>query len=146
MSTRQCTVCNESAAKYKCPKCRIGYCSVKCFKIHKTEPCMAADSENITTTQKPVAPAQNTLAANANATNIDEDDEEEAKYRLKPEDLQKLDSSEEVRELLLNPELRSLMEAVCKDPNPVEAIRILRQRSDFETLVQAFISATDSNN
>ncbi|XP_057183765.1 zinc finger HIT domain-containing protein 3 isoform X2 [Triplophysa rosa] len=30
-----CVVCNELVPKYKCPACRIRYCSVNCFKKHK---------------------------------------------------------------------------------------------------------------
>lgn len=36
----QCQVCNKEAAKYKCPGCSTAYCSLVCFKSHKTEkPC-----------------------------------------------------------------------------------------------------------
>ncbi|KAJ1947753.1 hypothetical protein GGF37_000129 [Kickxella alabastrina] len=77
-----------------------------------------------------------------NAAQVNDDDEEEAKHRLTAEDLNKLDTSTRVKELLMNPETRALLEAVRKDPSPLEAIRALRQRSDFEELVQALISAT----
>eukprot|EP00051_Salpingoeca_urceolata_P030131 m.492154 g.492154 ORF g.492154 m.492154 type:complete len:202 (+) comp31711_c0_seq1:293-898(+) len=34
-----CAVCDdEQPAKYRCPKCLIRYCSLKCFKQHKTDP------------------------------------------------------------------------------------------------------------
>ncbi|KAJ1964096.1 hypothetical protein GGI12_001642 [Dipsacomyces acuminosporus] len=74
----------------------------------------------------------------------DEDDEEEQKYRLKPEDLQKLERSARVKGLLMNPNIRALMNQVRKDASPAEAVRVLRQRSaEFEELVQAFIQATE---
>ena len=34
-----CAVCNESPFKYKCPNCKIAYCSVVCYKKHKEVPC-----------------------------------------------------------------------------------------------------------
>jgi hypothetical protein len=32
MKFGQCQVCKETEARYKCPKCDIVYCSLKCFK------------------------------------------------------------------------------------------------------------------
>ncbi|ODV90666.1 hypothetical protein CANCADRAFT_24016 [Tortispora caseinolytica NRRL Y-17796] len=38
----KCEICNNEISKYKCPKCFVRYCSVKCFKDHemnhKSEP------------------------------------------------------------------------------------------------------------
>lgn len=28
----QCGICNDGVAKYKCPKCNVMYCSLKCYK------------------------------------------------------------------------------------------------------------------
>lgn len=30
-----CQLCNESEAKYKCPRCGTAYCSLACFRPHK---------------------------------------------------------------------------------------------------------------
>ncbi|CAC5420736.1 Box C/D snoRNA protein 1 [Mytilus coruscus] len=32
----KCEVCSECVAKYKCPRCLVGSCSLKCVKQHKT--------------------------------------------------------------------------------------------------------------
>ncbi|KAI5955158.1 HIT1 [Candida jiufengensis] len=34
-----CQICNDQESKYKCPKCKIVYCSIKCYKseLHKHE-------------------------------------------------------------------------------------------------------------
>ncbi|CAG8611934.1 1040_t:CDS:2 [Paraglomus brasilianum] len=40
-STRYCEVCNKMPHKYKCPTCRILFCSVECSKKHKEIPCTA---------------------------------------------------------------------------------------------------------
>ena len=34
-----CAVCQERDHKYKCPTCRILYCSVACYKKHRETPC-----------------------------------------------------------------------------------------------------------
>ncbi|KAJ1646800.1 hypothetical protein LPJ64_001740 [Coemansia asiatica] len=147
MKTRLCTVCNEAGAKYKCPKCSAGYCSVACYKVHKTEPCVSPE-KNYSDGQQPRTQQHATSDTGkpssltiANAPAVDDEDEK-AKHRLGPEDLKKLHQADRVKELLANPEIRLLLDAVRKDPNPVEAIRILRQRPDFEQLAQALICAT----
>ncbi|KAJ1779241.1 hypothetical protein LPJ77_000617 [Coemansia sp. RSA 2523] len=128
--SKLCTVCSTSVAKYKCPICTSGYCSVSCYKVHKSEPCTRPES-----TQKhesPVAPAE------------DKDDEEEEKHRLGADDLRRVGESPRVRELLECPQTRELIERVHKDADPVQAIRVLRQHPEFEQLVQAMLEATDS--
>ncbi|KAJ2413819.1 Zinc finger HIT domain-containing protein 3 [Coemansia sp. IMI 209128] len=141
MGGETCTVCCEAVSKYKCPTCRAGYCSVKCFKLHKLEPCAPPDRGTPTVAPTSTGPA---LKQSEKARIGADYDEEEEKHRLAPSDLQKLDESARVKGLLMNPNMRALLEAVRTDPSPVEAIRALRQRPDFEELAQALIGATDS--
>ncbi|KAJ1835093.1 hypothetical protein LPJ63_001398 [Coemansia sp. RSA 2711] len=136
MGDKQCAVCTDSLAKYKCPTCKIGYCSLKCWKQHKLEPCAPPE----TASQQP--PSANPSSSVPPADGIPDDDEE--KHRLSPEDLHKLDGAARVKEMLANPQLRALIESVRADPDPVQAIRVLRQRPDFEELAQAMLEATDS--
>ncbi|KAJ2063253.1 Zinc finger HIT domain-containing protein 3 [Coemansia sp. S146] len=140
MGGETCTVCSEAVSKYKCPTCRAGYCSVKCFKLHKLEPCAPPDHSTPAAT-----PSRDRTLKQSEQEHIGGDGEEEEKHRLTPSDLQKLDESTQVKQLLMNPNTRALLDAVRKDPNPVEAIRALRQRPDFEELAQALIGATDYN-
>ncbi|XP_053297906.1 zinc finger HIT domain-containing protein 3 isoform X2 [Pleuronectes platessa] len=30
-----CSVCSEQTPKYRCPACKIRYCSLGCYKLHK---------------------------------------------------------------------------------------------------------------
>lgn len=32
MNTEKCGICHEQAAKYRCPKCSVKYCSLACYK------------------------------------------------------------------------------------------------------------------
>ncbi|KAJ2001768.1 Zinc finger HIT domain-containing protein 3 [Coemansia thaxteri] len=141
MGGEACTVCWEAASKYKCPTCRIGYCSVKCFKQHKLEPCIVPAA---TATSAPASTraTQTRERVPFGLAELEAADDEEEKHRLTPADLGRLDDSAPVKELLMNPSIRALLEAVRKDPNPVEAIRALRQRPGFEALAQALIGAT----
>lgn len=126
-----CTICSQVVPKYKCPRCWAGYCSVKCSKIHKEEPCGAVPTQAVVKPKK-----------NAGNSGEDDDDDEEEMYRLRPKDMQRLNDSGHVKELLRDPALRALLEAAHRDSNPVEAIHKLRQRPEFEALAQALISAT----
>ncbi|KAJ6687147.1 ZINC FINGER HIT DOMAIN-CONTAINING PROTEIN 3 [Salix purpurea] len=47
----KCQVCNEAESKYKCPSCRVPYCSLVCFNKHKETPCAIPVSME----EKPVA-------------------------------------------------------------------------------------------
>ncbi|EQC26148.1 hypothetical protein SDRG_16000 [Saprolegnia diclina VS20] len=52
-----CGVCNEQPSKYKCPVCRLRYCSAPCYKLHKDAAC-----------GQPAAPAKDAPATSSNAT------------------------------------------------------------------------------
>lgn len=59
MSTSLCKVCSKSAAKYKCPTCRLPFCSVPCSRAHKADPCSAVASSAAVApppTQSPALP------------------------------------------------------------------------------------------
>ncbi|KAJ2078694.1 hypothetical protein H4R24_004301 [Coemansia sp. RSA 988] len=143
MGDKLCTVCGETASKYKCPKCETGYCSVGCFRIHKSEPCVSSADRRAAAQSSSLETGKDISGGNRDISdNGDEDDEEEKQHRLTPQDLQKLDSSVPVKELLADPRARALLEAVRKDANPTQAIRVHRQRPDFEQLVQAMLDAT----
>ncbi|KAJ1731783.1 hypothetical protein LPJ61_002363 [Coemansia biformis] len=146
MASKQCTACG-GPAKYKCPACEAGYCSVGCCRAHRAEGCHPqAQTALPTAAAQPTASSQSasTLAPAATSSGEaegEDDDDDEKKHRLRPEDLQRLDSSPRVRELLADPDLRALIEAVRRDPNPVQAIRTLRQQAGFEELVRALLGA-----
>ncbi|KAJ2715865.1 Zinc finger HIT domain-containing protein 3 [Coemansia spiralis] len=135
MVSSLCSVCGE-AAKYKCPACEARYCSVGCCRAHRAGSCMPQ------TQPAQPAPAAPSTAGDSNANGDDANDDDEAKHRLRPEDLQKLDGSARVKELLADPRNRMLIEAVRRDPHPVQAIRALRQQAGFEELAHAILSAT----
>ena len=39
-----CAVCTEAPSKYKCPNCKIVYCSLICYKNHKEVPCTKVEA------------------------------------------------------------------------------------------------------
>lgn len=43
----KCSVCESDEPKYKCPKCRLTYCSVVCCRKHKEESCNKETEEKV---------------------------------------------------------------------------------------------------
>jgi hypothetical protein len=43
----KCSVCETGEPKYKCPKCRVTYCSVVCCRKHKEESCNKETEEKV---------------------------------------------------------------------------------------------------
>ncbi|KAJ9132651.1 hypothetical protein NKR23_g11111 [Pleurostoma richardsiae] len=57
--TQTCGICGEQPGKYKCPRCRMPYCSVACSRIHRdNHPPDPPATEN-----NPAAPQQTPTAA-----------------------------------------------------------------------------------
>lgn len=47
---RDCTICKQQPAKYKCPTCSIDYCSLGCYKSKDHTHVPQAEVEKVTTT------------------------------------------------------------------------------------------------
>ncbi|XP_021568809.1 zinc finger HIT domain-containing protein 3 isoform X3 [Carlito syrichta] len=61
-STVVCVICLEKP-KYRCPACRVPYCSVTCFRHHKeqcnSETCPVERKIRLTVPAKTVKPVEN---------------------------------------------------------------------------------------
>ncbi|XP_054289111.1 zinc finger HIT domain-containing protein 3 [Macrosteles quadrilineatus] len=102
-----CSVCPEKiVSKYKCPKCRIPYCSLACWKNHKAEDCVPE--------VKPPA------VVNDKQSNL---------YYFPTEDtvplekLQLLEQNQELKNILCNRHLRDMLVAIDKSVNPAAAMQ-----------------------
>ncbi|XP_008576739.1 PREDICTED: zinc finger HIT domain-containing protein 3 isoform X2 [Galeopterus variegatus] len=97
-----CVVCLEKP-KYRCPACRVPYCSVTCFRKHKDDDDCVADFLN--------------------------SDEEEDRVSL--QSLKNLGESATLRSLLLNPHLRQLMISLDQGDNKAKLMRAYMQEPLF---------------
>ncbi|XP_051014142.1 zinc finger HIT domain-containing protein 3 isoform X2 [Acomys russatus] len=100
--TAVCVICLEKP-KYRCPTCRVPYCSVTCFKKHKDDDASVADFLN--------------------------SDEEEDRVSL--QNLKNLGESATLRSLLLNPHLRQLMVNLDQGDNKAKLMRACMQEPLF---------------
>ncbi|XP_058416461.1 zinc finger HIT domain-containing protein 3 isoform X2 [Diceros bicornis minor] len=102
-STIVCVICLEKP-KYRCPACRVPYCSVTCFRKHKDD-----DDDSI-----------------ADFLNSDEEED-----RVSLQNLKNLGESAALRSLLLNPHLRQLMVSLDQGDNKAKLMRACMQEPLF---------------
>uniref|UniRef100_A0A8D3DT44 Zinc finger HIT domain-containing protein 3 n=1 Tax=Scophthalmus maximus TaxID=52904 RepID=A0A8D3DT44_SCOMX len=95
-----CSVCSEHLPKYRCPVCKIRYCSLGCYKRHK-------DFSHSTFVFAEPWSVEDLLH------------EDDVIDKVPLQRLQLLGQSKELRDLLCNPHLRRLLSSVdsadCKD-------------------------------
>ncbi|XP_055054142.2 zinc finger HIT domain-containing protein 3 [Misgurnus anguillicaudatus] len=122
-----CGVCSEQVPKYRCPVCRIRYCSVNCFKKHKADDSCQPDEEKAPASNlpTPVSSAEEPWTVN---DLLDEDSQSD---RVSLEKLHKLGDSEALKSLLVNPHLRQLMMSVDSAENKDMAMKNAMQEPLF---------------
>ncbi|ORE02645.1 hypothetical protein BCV72DRAFT_214839 [Rhizopus microsporus var. microsporus] len=127
-----CQVCEQEESKYKCPNCRLPYCSLVCFKKHKETPCHVEqdDQDNSTIqTRKDIKAVG--------------DPEDEDPSRLTSEDLQRLIHSDKVHEFLEYSQIRKLVKKIDSSPNPEKVLDTIRAEDPvFEEFVQTLVEIT----
>ncbi|XP_028341557.1 zinc finger HIT domain-containing protein 3 isoform X2 [Physeter macrocephalus] len=101
-STAVCVICLEKP-KYRCPACRVPYCSLTCFWEHKDDDDSVADFLN--------------------------SDEEEDRVSL--QNLKNLGESAALRSLLLSPHLRQLMVSLDQADDKAKLMRACMQEPLF---------------
>ncbi|KAH8283560.1 hypothetical protein KR018_006460 [Drosophila ironensis] len=129
-----CVGCEEITKKYKCSKCAAPYCSVACYRAHKDSPsCAAAQkttlSENL---QQKAALDEPTLHAPFSTDDT-----------VPPEKLQQLEGNQELRELLHNPHLRSLLQQIDVAINAHAAMAAAMQEPLFLEFANACLQVVE---
>ncbi|XP_052843633.1 zinc finger HIT domain-containing protein 3 [Drosophila gunungcola] len=95
-----CINCEENTRKYKCSKCSAPYCSVACYKAHKDSPqCLAKDL--VKEKEKSAFHEEPTLHVPFTTDDT-----------VPMEKLQQLENCPNLRNLLHNPHLRSLLQQI----------------------------------
>ncbi|KAM5273329.1 zinc finger HIT domain-containing protein 3 isoform 1-T1 [Ctenodactylus gundi] len=124
-----CVICLEKP-KYRCPACRVPYCSVTCFRKHK-EQC---NPETHPAEKKRTAPPVKTTQPkesddDSSVADFLSSDEEEDRVSL--QNLKNLGESATLRSLLLNPHLRQLMLSLDQGANKAKLMRAYMQEPLF---------------
>ncbi|KER21566.1 HIT zinc finger [Opisthorchis viverrini] len=106
MDKPSCTVCTLASAKYKCPICLSGYCSVPCYKEHKSGVCVP-----------PVATAPVVTEEYDEFEEFELEDTTGVDY-VPLRKLELLRHSKHLKDLLSNPHLRSYLQNIDNSRRP----------------------------
>nr|XP_061817914.1 zinc finger HIT domain-containing protein 3-like isoform X1 [Nerophis lumbriciformis] len=121
-----CSVCSEQTPKYRCPSCKIRYCSLPCFKRHK-DSCVPVKQLDPT-----VPEAQDAGKTGTDTWSVDDIlQEDDIPDIVPPERLQLLGQSEKLKDLLSNPHLRQLLRTIDNANNKDEAMKAAMQEPLF---------------
>lgn len=116
-----CEVCTVAGFKYKCPSCRLKYCSVACYKLHKETPCSRK------------SPLKSVVQPRVNVFLPSDDLEEEGEdygWRLSQEQFHKLNSAEWIKSMLRDPALQETIGKVDSEDDREGALEQARQNDD----------------
>ncbi|XP_057569968.1 zinc finger HIT domain-containing protein 3 isoform X1 [Hippopotamus amphibius kiboko] len=141
--TAVCVICLEKP-KYRCPACRVPYCSLTCFRRHKercnpeTRPVQKEiRSALIAKTKRPV---ENTDDDDSVADFLNSDEEED---RVSLQNLKNLGESAALRRLLLNPHLRQLMVSLDQAGDKAKSMRACMQEPLFVEFADCCLSIVE---
>lgn len=126
-----CAVCQASAARYRCPRCKARYCSVSCCQKHK-DACTDAP-----------APDANTAVTAEPALSDSNVYTDGAPHLLSDEQKRKLDSDESVRTFLKSKRLRDALSDIDQSKDRQKCLRIARRNPEFEEFVNEVLRAIE---
>ncbi|XP_066434676.1 zinc finger HIT domain-containing protein 3 isoform X2 [Eleutherodactylus coqui] len=128
MMAGSCLVCASEAAKYRCPRCRLRYCSLGCCKRHKVLPfCILEEC----VPQEAPSPSGLTRLPDVWPTRDDLLGQDDDSDTVPSQKLMLLGSSQELKALLLNTHLRGLLVTLDQTENKDEALKKYMQEPLF---------------
>lgn len=114
---KTCEVCELCDSKYRCPSCRVLYCSVGCFKSHKGR------CEEFQLPQQKEIP--NTYVKNKKDESKDDpesgeltDSDSENEDKVGEEQLSLLEDSKSINDMLENKNLREIIKNIDENIDP----------------------------
>ncbi|XP_037664717.1 zinc finger HIT domain-containing protein 3 [Choloepus didactylus] len=130
-STSVCVICLEKP-KYRCPACRVPYCSVACFRKHKEQcnprTCLVKKKISSAVAARTITPVDNKDDDSSIADFLNSDEEED---RVSLQNLKNLGESATLRSLLLNPHLKQLMVSLDQGDDKAKLLRAYMQEPLF---------------
>ncbi|KAL8170160.1 hypothetical protein V2J09_021964 [Rumex salicifolius] len=132
MGSHSCQVCNEAPSKYKCPSCRVPYCSLVCFRKHKEVPCTKlSTSDDITTAIPSPQKHEETPISVDKPIFVDETSDVLDKAQLEA-----IASSSEVKEALKNTDLQKFIRMIDRSENAEEGFEKAMGSDDFRIFTE----------
>ncbi|KAK8794213.1 hypothetical protein JH06_1398 [Blastocystis sp. subtype 4] len=126
-----CSICQQEKAKYKCPKCSSGYCSVQCYKSHK-EMCGGESSNGVDLIVK-------TADENSELDSEEESRDDITGSLIPRENLEQIRESESIRELLNEPYIQKAILSVIESEDKERRLNELKENSEFSILIDELL-------
>lgn len=140
--TAVCVICLEKP-KYRCPACRVPYCSVNCFRKHR-EQCNTetrlVEEKTPAFTAEAIKPEENKDDDESVADFLNSDEEQD---RVSLQNLKNLGESAALRSLLLNPHLRQLMVTLDQGDDKAKLMRACMQEPLFVEFADCCLSIVE---
>ena len=130
---KTCTICNTDQSKYRCPKCNTEYCSLKCFKTHKsTNPEETGGCQPVVPSVQPNVKTKNDRFENKKRRRNHTIAEP---IHVSPEDLKRLKTSEPVLKAAKSSQLQEVVRSILEANDPHKA---LQKRLENDTYFSSF--------
>ncbi|XP_041749386.1 zinc finger HIT domain-containing protein 3 isoform X2 [Coregonus clupeaformis] len=138
-----CNVCSGETPKYRCPACRIRYCSLSCYKTHKANDTCQPPKQSV----PPPAQDLNGAYGNEDPWTVEDvlDDDDDHTDKVPLQRLRLLGKSEELRALLRNPHLCQLMRSVDTAESKADAMKTAMQEPLFVELSDQCLQIVEKN-
>ncbi|XP_037605152.1 zinc finger HIT domain-containing protein 3 [Sebastes umbrosus] len=133
-----CRVCREQTPKYRCPACKIRYCSLVCYKRHK-DTCLPAEQS---------APADPGATGSFNTETWSVEDllhADDVTDKVPLQRLQLLGQSKELRDLLCNSHLRQLLSSIDSADSKDDAMKAAMQEPLFVEFSDRCLKIVEKN-
>ncbi|XP_072230391.1 zinc finger HIT domain-containing protein 3 [Leuresthes tenuis] len=111
-----CNVCREQTPKYRCPACKIRYCTLGCYKKHK-DSCLPVEKPS-------TLDIESTDGGPSEPWSVEDLlHKDDIIDKVPLQRLQLLGQSKELRDILCNPHLRRLLSSIDNAENKADAMR-----------------------
>ncbi|CAM9507625.1 unnamed protein product [Chrysoparadoxa australica] len=159
-----CQICEQNPSKYKCPGCRVRYCSVRCFQTHKTtvedgktEPCSGKRTrggekeQEMTTgtlgTAKKLKPTQEGRSQGlppGQYVSLEEEEEDEH-WLLSGEEREKLKGCSWLKSAVKDTKLQALLLRIDGAEDRERELNFHRKNPQFDEFVTKLLQVVDPN-
>ncbi|XP_065054711.1 zinc finger HIT domain-containing protein 3-like [Rhopilema esculentum] len=143
----KCEICCSADSRYRCPSCKILYCSLGCYKNHKATQCGNNHNEpednNEETTSNESAIAERLVNTSKSKKDLVQDDNEDM---VPPEKLLLLGNSKELLDELRNEHLRNMLLSIDASANPGQQLEQAMQIPLFAEFADVCLKALKGNN
>lgn len=139
----KCEVCEVCDSKYRCPSCRILYCSVACYKSHKDKCEKLKEQRQMPSST--ISDQQHKINDDlepGELTNSDSDDED----KVSRQQLSLLENSKAIKDMLENDHLRSIIKDIDGKDDPENELESAMNLPLFAEFTKQCLKVVDEKN